>query len=230
MNQPTYYEILGVEKNSNQEEIKKAYRSAAKKYHPDANEVANATLIFRMINEAYDILSDTAKRREYDRTLDAPKAQQPSSPQPQREAYTHHRPDPAPQTNHTTYTYTFYEEAEEPSQAVSRRKLPFPLSAIWAIIRTLLKIVFVPSLSVLVWFFSMTTGLLMVASYLASGLLFIAVLVSWWNYFSGGMYGIPVQGILGAIIAYAISPMGLPRIVGWLVGKMEDFRLFIKNL
>jgi hypothetical protein len=183
-----------------------------------------------MVNEAYETLSDTAKRRAYDRTIDAPNAHQPPppTPEPPRETYTHRQP--APQATHTTYTYTFYEENEAPAHEVPRSKLPFPLSVIWAVIRTLLKVIFVPSLSVLVWFFSMTTGLLMAVSYLASGLLFIAVLVVWWNFFSGGMYGIPVQGILGTITAYAISPMGLPRIAIWLVEKMEVFRLFIKNL
>lgn len=214
MNQPTHYEILGIEKTASQDEIKKAYRDAAKKYHPDANEVANAALIFRMVNDAYETLSNTTKRSEYDKTLDEPNIQ------------------PPPQPTHTTYSYTYHEEneAEEPIRTVTRRELPFPLSILWAIVRTLLKIILVPSLSILVWFFSMSSVIIMGISAIVSFLLFLAVLMSWWDYFSGGISGIPIMPIIGTIITYALSPMGLPRAAMWLIGKMEEFRLFIKYL
>lgn len=62
-----YYEILGVSKNSNQEEIKKAYRVLAKKYHPDANQGdKSAEEKFKEAAEAYEILSDPEKRSRYD--------------------------------------------------------------------------------------------------------------------------------------------------------------------
>ena len=63
------YKTLGVGKNASEEEIKKAYRKLAKKYHPDANpgdKVAEKN--FKEISEAYAILSDKAKRKEYDKT------------------------------------------------------------------------------------------------------------------------------------------------------------------
>lgn len=63
-----YYEVLGVGKTASQDEIKKAYRSLAKKYHPDVStepkEVAEAK--FKEISEAYEILSDEEKRKLYD--------------------------------------------------------------------------------------------------------------------------------------------------------------------
>jgi DnaJ-class molecular chaperone len=59
-----YYEILGVDKKSTQDDIKKAYRNLSKKYHPDKNGGDDSK--FKEINEAYDTLGDEVKRREYD--------------------------------------------------------------------------------------------------------------------------------------------------------------------
>ena len=63
-----YYEVLGVTKSATDEELKKAYRQQAKKYHPDLNPGdAEAEAKFKEVNEAYAVLSDSQKRAQYDR-------------------------------------------------------------------------------------------------------------------------------------------------------------------
>lgn len=62
-----YYEILGVDKNATQEEIKKAYRKLAFEYHPDRNQNnPGAEGMFKKVNEAYSVLSDPVKRAEWE--------------------------------------------------------------------------------------------------------------------------------------------------------------------
>ncbi len=62
-----YYEVLGVDKGADEAAIKKAYRSLAKKYHPDMNPGdKEAEVKFKEVNEAYDVLSDADKRAKYD--------------------------------------------------------------------------------------------------------------------------------------------------------------------
>lgn len=61
------YEILGVDKNASEAELKKAYRRRARELHPDVSDDPNAEEKFKELNEAYDVLSDPNKRAQYDR-------------------------------------------------------------------------------------------------------------------------------------------------------------------
>lgn len=62
-----YYEVLGVNRNASEDEIKKAYRKEAKKYHPDLHPGdKEAEAKFKEVNEAYEVLSDSEKKSRYD--------------------------------------------------------------------------------------------------------------------------------------------------------------------
>lgn len=66
MTKRDYYEVLGIAKNADKDEIKKAYRKLALKYHPDRNKEPEAAERFKEVSEAYAVLSDEKKRAQYD--------------------------------------------------------------------------------------------------------------------------------------------------------------------
>ncbi len=66
-NNKDFYKVLGLEKGASEDEIKKAYRKMALKYHPDKNKAPDAEEVFKGVAEAYEILSDPKKKELYDK-------------------------------------------------------------------------------------------------------------------------------------------------------------------
>ncbi len=66
MTKRDYYEVLGVARNASEDDIKKAYRKLARQFHPDVNKEPGAPEKFAEVQEAYDVLSEAGKRKQYD--------------------------------------------------------------------------------------------------------------------------------------------------------------------
>ena len=77
-----YYQTLGVKRDASQEEIQRAYRKLARKYHPDLNKDADASDKFKQVGEAYEVLKDPEKRKKYDTLGENWKAGQEFRPPP----------------------------------------------------------------------------------------------------------------------------------------------------
>ncbi|MGB5457401.1 MAG: DnaJ domain-containing protein, partial [Gammaproteobacteria bacterium] len=81
-----YYEVMGVDRNATQDEIKRAYRKLARKYHPDISKDPDAETKFKEMGEAYEVLKDPEKRAAYDQLGKNYKAGQDFTPPPDWDA------------------------------------------------------------------------------------------------------------------------------------------------
>ena len=81
-----YYETLGVARDATQDEIKRAYRKMARKYHPDLNKDEGTEERFKAVGEAYEVLKDPEKRAAYDQLGENWKAGQDFQPPPEWDA------------------------------------------------------------------------------------------------------------------------------------------------
>jgi len=109
----TYYDYLEIGKDATKTDIKKAYRRLALKYHPDKNSEPDAADKFRQVSEAYEVLSDEEKRREYDRALRTGGSQALSSSWQQSQNRSYRRRDPFMQFNDLFQNDPFFREAAE---------------------------------------------------------------------------------------------------------------------
>ena len=75
-----YYQVLGISRSASSEDIKLAYRRLARKYHPDVSRVPDAEEQFKAVNEAYETLSDSSKRRKYEQQQTAARSSQTEDP------------------------------------------------------------------------------------------------------------------------------------------------------
>ena len=78
MSSPTFYHILGVSRSATADQIRRAYRARAQQLHPDVNAAADAAARFAELQNAYEVLANPNRRRDYDRSLDGPAAPETS--------------------------------------------------------------------------------------------------------------------------------------------------------
>jgi len=109
----SHYQILGIPETADLRQIKAAYRSMAKRFHPDTNSGSEAAAeLFRQLTEAYRVLSDEQLRKVYDRTL---KPAQPATPQEKPQSSTKAKPKPDPQQKFNKFLHSLLEAIfEEP--------------------------------------------------------------------------------------------------------------------
>jgi curved DNA-binding protein len=106
-----YYQILGLNRNASKDEIKKAYRKLARKYHPDVNpDDKNASAKFSEINEAHEVLSDPEKRKKYDQFGANWQQFEQSGGRPQDFNWNQWQSDPGSTYNYRTVTPEEFEE------------------------------------------------------------------------------------------------------------------------
>lgn len=109
-----YYQVLGILPSASADDIKLAYRRLARKYHPDVSHLPGAEEQFKAVNEAYETLSDSSKRRQYEQQQTRP------NPTPTDTTKTSTQP-PSAQTRRVDVDTAFFEEMSQPEIPDTRR-------------------------------------------------------------------------------------------------------------
>lgn len=212
-----YYEVLGVDEDATQEQIKAAYRTLAKKYHPDVNDAPNAAAVFRLIQEAYENLNEPVKRKRYDNVRNHSACQKNS----QEENYT---PPPPHNTNTNTNQKEQVSSGEEvkTSQklyAVRGRSVPTK------ILLVSIRIIFAPFIPIAVLLCVIFQGILSITSVVSKILSFLSLIgivailiskISFTGYFKNKILDASIC-LLAAILFYF-----LPRFLEWLTDLLEE--------
>lgn len=180
-----YYEILGIEHSATAEEIKAAYRQLAKKYHPDANDAQNANTFFRLIHEAYAVLSDTDKRKAYD----------------DRDVLKHDYSEDNAYADASAQAERNY--GGDISRDFVRRRKIGPLTIIAAILKIAVKIIFLPLIPVFLIFGRFISIVSGIADFVLTLLTFVSAIG-----FIAGLYQF-LTGSADAALALAMMVAGL---------------------
>ncbi|MBU3075515.1 J domain-containing protein [Clostridium estertheticum] len=207
-----YYDILGVEKSATQEEIKQAYRSLVKKYHPDVNTAGNANTFFILIQEAYNSLSNEKSRKNYDLTNNNCETNNTYSSN-----YNDNKKD-------DSWFNTQTVSDEEIKEYIRREKSQ--RSIFTKILRILLKIIFVvliPIISFTKHVSMWISGVILFISRIIMGLFILIVLKDIYDNFTGGTIIGGWKGTIGSIIV-AFVAYCLPYIVMMIPVGLELLR------
>lgn len=193
-----YYEVLGLDEHATQEQIKTAYRTLAKKYHPDVNNASNAANFFRMIQEAYETLSDPQKREEYDN--------------PRQET---------PEDN------VVYNDDGSVSVSVTYQeyvRLKFmqhslPVKIIVIIVRTLIFLL-LPIFSLFTWLFEVSVRISTVIAWTISAFGILGIIMSVWNLITDMPYAWEWASLVAFLLIAAFGHYS-PIFIAWLLERIK---------
>ncbi len=222
----TYYEILGIEENATPEQIKFAYRSLAKKYHPDVNDASNANVFFRLIQEAYEILSDGQSRSEYDNQNKTSSATDKNSKETASNLYESRVEHIEEMLHEAGQRQKLYEQYVK----LVFNKHSFP-AKILSILARIVLILLTPIIQLLYYVFRLISAVAIFASWvlmiagIVGGIALIAELVR--N--NQSRQSIDVWLAVLACFAGTVVGYYLPAFVQWSMGKIDDGLVNIKN-
>lgn len=142
---PNYYDVLGVNINASDSDIKKAHRIAAKKYHPDINESVNAEEMFKVVQDAYDTLINKELRSDYDFMLEIRRAQEEEKRKQYQQTQTYYEQDSKTESQFQDQTQDLHKTTKKDVGSYQKyhkrkRRREFDFSIIKAL-RTIVRII-----------------------------------------------------------------------------------------
>ena len=172
-----YYELLGIKKDATPEEIKKAYRIQAKKWHPDLNKDKDASIISMRLNEAKEILLDSTIRKDYDKYLEELTNPSYKKMKEKEQAY-NNKPNNKTNDEYENKTYTKWEYFFTYLKYYQVSNLRKALACILVLIETIICSILQIINYLLALFLSYTVNLISYIASLILGLYLIALILS----------------------------------------------------
>lgn len=222
-----YYELLGIDINASEEEIKKAYKNMMKKWHPDINKDPNASNMSVQLNEAKNILLDEFKRRDYDEYLK-------SKTNKTYENIKNHTPKNSSSYKETNrYTSNYREEKMYTKWEYYRDYMKYYNSPLWHKILVSIGIF----LETILCGFLQIINLLLayafcilynIVEYLINFIVGLVIIVVLFNIFAGNIRDVKEYFILASLFILSIIVLALPQlIISFLTEKMP---VYLSNL